>query len=65
MKTVVCRGASIGAGTVILPGLRIGRDAMVGAGSVVTKDVQDGQVVFGNPARPSVKPVLGLGTPGQ
>jgi acetyltransferase-like isoleucine patch superfamily enzyme len=65
LRTVVCSGASIGAGTVILPGLRIGRSAMVGAGSVVTKDVQDGQVVYGNPARPSVKPVLELGTSGR
>lgn len=58
LETVVCRGASIGAGAVILPGLRIGRNAVVGAGSVVTRDVQDSEVVFGNPARPSpLKPV--------
>lgn len=43
-------GASIGAGTVVLPGVTIGRCAMVGAGSVVTRDVLDYAVVFGNPA---------------
>lgn len=42
---------SIGAGSVLLPGVRIGRGAMVGAGSVVTKDVPDGAVVRGEPAR--------------
>ena len=65
LRTIVCRGASIGAGSVILPGVRIGRNAMVGAGSVVTKDVQDEQVVYGNPARPSAKPVLKLGNTAQ
>lgn len=47
----VRRGASIGAGAVILPGVTIGRHAMVGAGAVVTKDVPDYAVVTGNPAR--------------
>ena len=50
-KTMVCRGASIGGGAVILPGVTIGADAMVGAGAVVTKDVPPGVVVVGNPAR--------------
>jgi UDP-2-acetamido-3-amino-2,3-dideoxy-glucuronate N-acetyltransferase len=49
--TTVCRGASIGAGVVILPGLTIGERAMVGAGAVVTKDVPSDAVVIGNPAR--------------
>lgn len=49
--TTVKAGASIGGGAVILPGITIGRHAMVGAGSVVTKDVPDGAVVVGNPAR--------------
>ena len=49
--TVVRRGASIGAGAVILPGLTIGERAMVGAGAVVTKDVPSDTVVVGNPAR--------------
>ena len=65
LRTVVCRGASIGAVTVILPGLRIGRSAVVGAGSVVTKDVQDGEVVFGNPARPSAEPVMAFDNPSR
>lgn len=51
-KTVVCKGASIGGGAVLLPGVRIGVGAIVGAGSVVTKDVADHEVVIGNPARP-------------
>jgi acetyltransferase-like isoleucine patch superfamily enzyme len=49
--TVVRRGASIGANATILPGLVIGEQAMVGAGSVVTKDVPRGAIVAGNPAR--------------
>jgi len=49
--TVVEEGASIGTGSTILCGLRIGRDAMVGAGSVVTRDVPAGAVVAGVPAR--------------
>jgi acetyltransferase-like isoleucine patch superfamily enzyme len=45
------QGAKIGANSTILPGVRIGKDALVGAGSVVTKDVPAGAVVAGNPAR--------------
>ncbi len=48
---VVCEGASIGGGAVILPGVRVGRYALVGAGSVVTKDVPNHGLVYGNPAR--------------
>jgi acetyltransferase-like isoleucine patch superfamily enzyme len=51
LHTRVKRGASIGASSVILPGLTIGENAMVGAGSVVTKDVPDHAIVAGNPAR--------------
>jgi UDP-2-acetamido-3-amino-2,3-dideoxy-glucuronate N-acetyltransferase len=51
LKTLVCRGASIGANATILPGLEIGRHAMVGAGAVVTKNVPPNAVVTGNPAR--------------
>lgn len=50
-KTVVRRGASIGAGTVILCGIEIGEYAMIGAGSVVTKDVPVGELWMGNPAK--------------
>ncbi len=49
--TRVREGASIGAGAVVISGVTIGRFAMVGAGSVVTHDVDDHQLVFGNPAR--------------
>ena len=44
-------GASIGAGAVIMPGVRIGRFAMIGAGAVVTKDVDDFSSVVGVPSR--------------
>lgn len=50
-ETVVGDYASIGAGAVIVAGVRIGRMAMIGAGSVVTKDVPEGALVYGNPAR--------------
>jgi UDP-2-acetamido-3-amino-2,3-dideoxy-glucuronate N-acetyltransferase len=50
-KTVVRTGASIGANATILPGLEIGRGAMVGAGAVVTRSVPPHAVVVGNPAR--------------
>ena len=50
-RTTVRRGASIGAGAVIVPGLEIGRHAMVGAGAVVTRDVPAHALVVGNPAR--------------
>ncbi|MBK5276392.1 MAG: WxcM-like domain-containing protein [Desulfuromonadales bacterium] len=46
----VCRGASIGANATILPNLVIGRNAMVGAGAVVTRDVPPNAIVVGNPA---------------
>ena len=51
LPTLLKRGASIGANSVILPGITIGERAMVGAGSVVTRDVPDDSVVAGNPAR--------------
>lgn len=50
-KITVKRGASIGANATILPGVSIGEDAMIGAGSVVTKSVPDHAVVIGNPAK--------------
>lgn len=50
-RTVIRQGASIGANATILPGLTVGRYAMVGAGAVVTRDVPDYALVVGNPAR--------------
>lgn len=50
-KTLVKKGASIGANATILPGIVIGEKAVVGAGAVVVKDVPAGAVVAGNPAR--------------
>jgi acetyltransferase-like isoleucine patch superfamily enzyme len=51
IPTRVMRGASIGTGSTILCGITIGENAVVGAGSVVTRDVPDNAVVAGNPAR--------------
>lgn len=50
-KWSVGRGASIGAGALILPDVNIGKYALVGAGAVVTKDVKDHAIVVSNPAR--------------
>ncbi len=50
-RTLVKRGASIGSGSVILSNITIGENAIVGAGSVVTKDVPANAIVAGNPAR--------------
>ena len=49
-KTLIKHGASIGANATILPGIVIGAYAFVGAGSVITKDVQDYALWYGNPA---------------
>lgn len=49
--TVIKEGASIGSGATILPNITIGESALVGAGSVVTKDVPANSIVAGNPAR--------------
>jgi acetyltransferase-like isoleucine patch superfamily enzyme len=51
VPTLVKKGASIGTSATILCGVTIGENAIVGAGSVVTKDVPDNAVVAGNPAR--------------
>jgi UDP-2-acetamido-3-amino-2,3-dideoxy-glucuronate N-acetyltransferase len=51
VPTLVKRGASLGTGSTILGGITIGEDAIVGAGSVVTRDVPARAVVAGNPAR--------------
>lgn len=52
LQTTIRKGASIGASATILPGIVIGERAMVGAGSVVVKDVPPGVTVVGNPAKP-------------
>ena len=51
LQTRVKKGASIGANSVILPGVTIGEKALVGAGSVITSDVPDNAVLAGNPAK--------------
>lgn len=51
VTTRVCRRASIGSGAVLLCGVTVGEGALVGAGSVVTRDVPPNAVVAGNPAR--------------
>lgn len=50
-KTLICKGDSIGANATIMGGLTIGEYAMIGAGSVVTKDVPANALVYGNPAK--------------
>ena len=52
LDTIIEDDVSIGAGSIILPGIKIGKGSMIGAGSVVTKDVPPNTVVAGNPARP-------------
>jgi UDP-2-acetamido-3-amino-2,3-dideoxy-glucuronate N-acetyltransferase len=51
-STTVGRGASLGAGAIVLPGITIGEFAMIAAGAVVTRNVAAHQLVLGNPARP-------------
>lgn len=49
--TLVLEGASIGAGSVLLPGITVGRRSMIGAGSVVIGNIEDFSIYAGNPAR--------------
>lgn len=51
VKTILKKGCSIGANSTLIAGVTIGESAMIGAGSVVTKDVPANEVWFGNPAR--------------
>lgn len=51
IKTIVEKGASIGSSVTIMGGVKIGKNALVGAGCVVTKDVKANTVVIGNPTR--------------
>jgi acetyltransferase-like isoleucine patch superfamily enzyme len=55
-NTVIKRGASIGSGTTLLGGITIGENAVIGAGSVVTKDVPANTIVAGNPAKVLKRP---------
>jgi UDP-2-acetamido-3-amino-2,3-dideoxy-glucuronate N-acetyltransferase len=59
LRTEVGPRATVGSGVTILGGVRIGEGAIIGAGAVVTKDVEPGEIVVGNPARP-----LGAQRPG-
>lgn len=59
-KTLVKRGASIGTSATILCGVTIGENAIVGAGSVVTRDVPDNAIVAGNPAHPIRRKAVAL-----
>jgi len=47
----VLHGARVGGGVVLLPGVTVGRNAFIGAGSVVTKDIPDKTIAYGNPAK--------------
>lgn len=51
VETRICKGASLGSSVTVLGGITVGENAIVGAGSVVTKDVPAGMIVAGNPAR--------------
>jgi len=51
LRSKIKKGASIGANSVILPGVTVGEKALVGAGSVITKDVPANAIIAGNPAR--------------
>lgn len=50
-RTTVCKGASVGANSTLVPGITIGKYAMIGAGSVVTRNVPNNSLWFGSPAR--------------
>ena len=50
-KTLFKKGCSIGANSVIICGITVGENSLVGAGSVVTKDVPNNCLVYGNPAK--------------
>jgi UDP-2-acetamido-3-amino-2,3-dideoxy-glucuronate N-acetyltransferase len=49
-QTKILEGASIGGGVTILPGLTIGKNSIIGAGAVITKNVEDGAIVYGEQA---------------
>lgn len=51
MKILLKKGCSIGANSTILPGITVGENALIGAGSVVTRDIPDNEIWIGNPAK--------------
>lgn len=51
LRTKICKGATVGAGSTLLPGITIGEEAMIAAGSVVTKNVPKNTIWAGNPAQ--------------
>ena len=51
LRTLISDGVSIGANSTLLPGIQVGEGAIIGAGSVVTKNVAAGATVYGNPAK--------------
>ena len=51
LRTTIKKGSSIGANSTLLSGITIGENSMIGAGSLVTKDVPPGELWFGNPAK--------------
>ena len=61
VETIVKKGASIGSNATILCGITIGENALVGAGSVVVKDVPANSIVVGNPAREIEKKIMNVG----
>jgi len=50
-KTIIKKGASVGSGAIILPGITVGENAMVGAGCVVSKDVPSNSLIYGVPGK--------------
>ena len=50
-QTVICKGASVGGGSTILPGIKIGKKSIIGAGSIITKDVKAGSIIYGEQAK--------------
>ena len=54
LRTIIKKGASIGSNATILPGITVNEGAIIGAGAVVTKDVPENAVVYGNPAVVSI-----------
>jgi len=50
-RTTICSGASIGGGATILPGITVGEKAVIGAGAIVSRDVEAGAIVYGDSAK--------------